>query len=68
MMRRLDEDIAGIGKSKQAAGAQPADEIGAHMDVSAGDQTQWNSLGVEHRLELKSSLPDRRTGIMVKAR
>jgi hypothetical protein len=68
MVRRLDQDVARIGDGKQAAGAQAGDEIRAHVDVGAGDQPQRNCLAVEDVLQLDSGLPDRRTGIMVKAR
>jgi hypothetical protein len=68
MVRRLDQDVAGIGDRKQSAGAKPGHKIGGHMNVSAGGQLEVNAVFIKRNLELFYGLPNRRTRIVVEAR
>lgn len=66
VVRWLNKHVAGISERKQAPGSQPADEIRAHMDVRAGDQTKRDCLCVERFLQPQRRPSDCRTGIQVK--
>lgn len=68
VVRRLHEDIAGIGQRQQVAGPEPANEVGNDVIVGPGDQAQGDAMVVERPLELLCRLADLRAGILVNAR
>lgn len=67
VVRRLHEDIAGIGQRQQVAGPEPANEVGNDVIVGPGNQAQGDAMVVEHPLELLRGLANLRTGILVNA-
>ncbi len=67
MMRRLDQHVARIGERNQLSGAQAGHEILTHMHIGPMHQTQRDGFSLKALLQRRDRLPDRRSGIMVKA-
>ena len=68
MMRRLDQNIAGIGKCQELAGRKIIREILYHVNVGAGNQAQADLMSIQLVLQGLNSLADLRTRVLIKAR
>ena len=68
MVRRLDENIAGVGERQQMARTQPSYKVLDDVVVGAGNELQRNGMLIERQLQLSHGIDDLGAGVVVDTR